>query len=263
MEIQWFGTAGFRIKVRETIFLVDPYLSRNPAAMPGQQPLDPRDIKAASHIFISHGHFDHIQDVPLIADHTKARVYCTQAAAHTMEKKGLYPDQMERISTDGWERGFEDFRARAFFSRHVKFDKKLLITTLLKINFKIPRYLPLFREFPCGQVLSWRFYAGDKIIHFFGSAGSSINELKELAGFRDESIDILLVPLQGHSKICGIAAEYVNILQPKMVIPHHQDDFFPPISRQVDIDPFVKQVTRESPGTRVKAMKFNETLVLE
>jgi L-ascorbate metabolism protein UlaG (beta-lactamase superfamily) len=69
--------------------------------------------------------------------------------------------------------------------------------------------------------------------------------------------------LQGHSKICGIAAEYVNILQPKMVIPHHQDDFFPPISRQVDIDPFVKQVTRESPGTRVKAMKFNETLVLE
>jgi len=183
-------------------------------------------------------------------------------AGQTLEKKGLSPDLLEKISKDKWEKKFEDFRARAFFSRHVKFDKKLLITTLLKINFRIPRYLPLFKEFPCGQVLSWRFYTEDKVIHFFGSTGSPTEELERLKGL-DEPIDILLVPLQGHSSICEIAALYVNILQPKMVIPHHQDDFFPPISKQVDIDPFVKQVYRESPGTQVKIMEFNETLILE
>lgn len=261
MEIQWLGTAGFRIKTGNTQFLVDPYLSRNPAAVPGQ-PLDPGDIKTASHIFISHGHFDHIRDVPTMAESTGARVYCSRVAGQTLKKKGVSPDLLEKISQDKWERRFEDFRARAFFSRHVKFDKKLLITTLLKINFRIPRYLPFFTEFPCGQVLSWRFYAEDKIIHFFGSAGSTMEELESLAGL-DEPIDILLVPLQGHSNICGIAAQYVNILQPKMVIPHHQDDFFPPISKQVEIEPFVKQVNRESPGTQVTIMEFNETLVLE
>ena len=258
MKIQWFGTAGFRITSGDNSFLIDPYLTRNKKASP-VQPNEPWDVNKASHIFISHGHFDHILDVPEIANRTRANVFCSDAAADSLIRLGLEHSLLESITKDRWERDFDFFKAESFYSEHVKFDKRLLICTLLKINLRLPRYLPLLKEYPCGQVLSWRFTIEGKTIHFFGSAGSSKAELESLA---EKPVDILLVPLQGHTDICDIAADYVKVLQPKIVIPHHQDDFFPPISKMVDIQPFMDKVLRECPDTKIERLNLNETLHL-
>jgi len=72
----------------------------------------------------------------------------------------------------------------------------------------------------------------------------------------------LLVPLQGHTDICNIALEYVQVMRPGMVVPHHHDHFFPPISMTVDIQPFIDGVKRECPTTEVRVMDINETIVL-
>jgi hypothetical protein len=74
--------------------------------------------------------------------------------------------------------------------------------------------------------------------------------------------DLLLVPLQGHSHICDIAFEYVRVLKPRMVIAHHQDDFYPPISTAVDIGPFIKAMKEKCPGTEVRTIELNETITL-
>jgi L-ascorbate metabolism protein UlaG (beta-lactamase superfamily) len=68
--------------------------------------------------------------------------------------------------------------------------------------------------------------------------------------------------LQGHTRICRIALNYVKALKPRIVIPHHQDDFFPPISTYVDILPFVKAVKTTCPDTEVRILKINETIAL-
>jgi hypothetical protein len=47
-----------------------------------------------------------------------------------------------------------------------------------------------------------------------------------------------------------------------MVIPHHQDDFYPPISTNVDIRPFIEAVKQKCPVTEVRVMDFNETITL-
>jgi L-ascorbate metabolism protein UlaG (beta-lactamase superfamily) len=258
MEIKWLGTAGFSIKTKDQVFLIDPYLTRNQTARPVQN-LNPSNIEMASQIFISHGHFDHIQDVPEIAGKNHAPVFCSAVAADSLEKMGLAKNQVIRVLSDMWEKDFDDFKAQSFFSSHIKFDKKLMISTLLKIRFQLPKCLKLLKDFPCGQVLSWRFFVENKVIHFFGSAGSSIKELENLG---DQPIDILLVPLQGHSDICNIAANYVKKLKPKMVIPHHQDDFYPPISQQVEIKPFVDKVSQECPDVIIKVLQLNEVLHL-
>jgi L-ascorbate metabolism protein UlaG (beta-lactamase superfamily) len=57
MDIKWLGAAGFQISTGQDVFLLDPYLSRNPRALP-RQDLTPSDLTAASRIFITHGHFD-------------------------------------------------------------------------------------------------------------------------------------------------------------------------------------------------------------
>ena len=179
MELTWFGTAGFRIKTSEHTILIDPYLSRNEEAKP-EQPLESKDIHDGDLIFISHGHFDHILDVPEIASKTGARIYCGN--------------------------GIED-----------------------------------------------------KVLHHFGSAGSTPDELERLGS---QPTDILLVPLQGHTHIIQIALNYVKAFQPNVVIPHHQDSFFPPISTMVNLQPFVEGVKEIAPETEVRVLEINQTVTL-
>ncbi len=45
-------------------------------------------------------------------------------------------------------------------------------------------------------------------------------------------------------------------------ISHHQDNFFPPISTMVDLQPFVDGVRHAAPGTEVKVLEMNQTVTL-
>jgi L-ascorbate metabolism protein UlaG (beta-lactamase superfamily) len=256
MQLTWLGTAGFSLVTAQQSILIDPYLTRNQNAAPRQK-LKAADIKKGDLIFISHGHFDHIYDVPEIATKTKAMVYCGERIDNTLVQKGLSKEQIRCVVSDGEIFKFDDWEAQAFFSKHVQFDKWLLIKTFARINFRLPRYLPLVREYPEGQVLSWRFIIEGKVIHHFGSGGSTVDELQRLGR---QPTDILLVPMQGHTHITDIAHDYVKALQPKMVIPHHQDDFFPPISTMVNTQRLAKLVKQTNSETAIKILEMNETL---
>ncbi len=258
MELTWLGTAGFRIKTGGPTILIDPYLSRNDKAQP-EQPQNPSDIQDGDLIFISHGHFDHILDVPDIVSTTEAMIYCGAGIDDTLIQKGVKEELIRSVNSDGEKFEFNGLKAQSFFSQHVKFDRWLLIKTLARINFRLPRYMPLMREYPEGQVLSWRFNIEDKVLHHFGSAGSTSEELDRLSS---QPTDILLVPLQGHTHIIKIALNYVKALLPKVVIPHHQDNFFPPISTMVNLQPFVDGVKKIARDTEVRVLEMNQTLTL-
>ena len=261
MRLQWLGTAGFRIETDDQVFLIDPYLSRDPLSRPVQT-LKPSDISDAGQIFISHGHFDHLYDVPAIMAADKSSVYCSQTAAATLLREGVDSGRIHAVTTDGFALDFGGYRAQAFFSRHVKFDIPLIARTLWRMGpagiLRISN-AGISSNYPMGQVLSWRFTVDGYSIHHFGSAGFMPGELERLAA---NPPDLLLVALQGHTHICDIALEYVRIIKPRMVIPHHQDDFYPPISTAVDIRPFVMKVCESCPGTEVRVLAMNETIVL-
>jgi L-ascorbate metabolism protein UlaG (beta-lactamase superfamily) len=256
MELTWLGTAGFRIKTDKYTLFIDPYLSRNDKALP-RQSLKPSDIQDGDVILISHGHFDHIYDVPTISSNTGAKVYCGNGIGEALIRNGMERGQIHEVNSAGENFDFNGIQAQAFFSRHVKFDLWLIFKTLARINFRLLRYLPLIREYPEGQVLSWRLIVEGKTIHHFGSAGSTSDELARLGS---QPTDILLVPLQGHSDIIQIAHKYVTALQPKVVIPNHQDNFFPPISTMVDPQPFAELVKQTNPDAEIKILEINETV---
>lgn len=259
MKIQWLGTAGFRFEYKGSVILIDPFLSRNPGARPVQS-LGPKDLGPVSRILVSHGHFDHLTDVPEIARETGARVCCSPGAAGTLLSSGLSRDQIQVVEKEGWKERAGTFTVRAFYSTHVRFDLGLVARTLMRMGSRgLFRIFPLFRDYPCGQVLSWRIEAGGRAVQFFGSAGARAVELSRL---REKGpVDLLLVPLQGHSRICDIGLNMVRQLEPAMVMPHHHDDFYPPLSRAVDIRSFLAGVG-QLPGIQVRVPEMNQEISL-
>jgi L-ascorbate metabolism protein UlaG (beta-lactamase superfamily) len=258
MKLQWLGTAGFKVAVGDRVFLIDPYLTRNAQARPVQL-MQPGEIAGAGQIFITHGHFDHLLDVPAIMASGSSTVYCSEVAAGTLLREGVDGSRITAVRSDGFTSDFGAYRAEAFFSRHVKFDVPLVARALWRIGHRYRRLSRMNNGYPVGQVMSWRFTINGFTMHHFGSAGSPPAELQRLA---THPPDLLLVPLQGHSHICDIAFEYVRVLRPRMVIAHHQDDFYPPISTAVDVSPFVKKVQESCPGTEVRLMAINEIISL-
>ncbi len=64
MDIIWLGHGSFRIEIGGQVLLIDPWIESNPVL-----PEDQRGaaIAGATHILLTHGHFDHAADLPHLA----------------------------------------------------------------------------------------------------------------------------------------------------------------------------------------------------
>ena len=75
MNIIWLGHGSFRIEIEDQVLLIDPWLTGNPM-------LDTDKARAAcdgaTQILVTHGHFDHTQDV---ADYSKDIGYLVSKGA--------------------------------------------------------------------------------------------------------------------------------------------------------------------------------------
>ena len=59
MKITWLGHGSFRIEIGGQVLLLDPWLTGNPMLEEGQHEAA---TAGASHILLTHGHFDHVAD---------------------------------------------------------------------------------------------------------------------------------------------------------------------------------------------------------
>ncbi len=86
MNITWLGHGGFRIEMGDQVLLIDPWLTGNPSF-----PDDRRDdaIAGATHILLTHGHFDHTDGIADIAKETGAPILAMVELAGLLEHQGL------------------------------------------------------------------------------------------------------------------------------------------------------------------------------
>lgn len=71
MNIIWLGHGSFRIEIEDQVLLIDPWLTGNPVIEDDQHEAA---IAGATHILVTHGHFDHTQDIVDVSTRTGAPV---------------------------------------------------------------------------------------------------------------------------------------------------------------------------------------------
>jgi L-ascorbate metabolism protein UlaG (beta-lactamase superfamily) len=216
-------------------------------------------------IFISHSHYDHILDVPVFADdwekdeRKKGRkkdiipVYGSDSAGNYLwhfpeiSKKFQLLQSEKEISLGNWKiTGLESEHGKAVLGR---------IAYAGEITKKSPRPVRA-RDFRMGKIYSFMMQISGVTIVHHGSAGFR-------KGMYDgKRADILFLGVAGWKYSREYLAETIGMLQPKVVVPIHFDNFFhkrfqpetdkkPQILWDVSLEKFMRKVEREYPQTRL------------
>lgn len=84
MKFTYFGHSCFLVEIKNKKILFDPFITGNPLA---------KNIKIeeieADYILVSHGHFDHIADLVVIANKTNAMVICNWEIYEWASRQGI------------------------------------------------------------------------------------------------------------------------------------------------------------------------------
>ena len=206
MDIRFLGHACFELSDGDTRVLVDPFLTGNPKAAVEAGDVDP------THIFLTHGHADHIGDTVDIAKRTGAQVVAIVELANEISGSGVENVADPNIG------GTVDFGAgwvRLTPAWHTAVS---------------PNGTP---HTPAGLVVN----LGGRTVYHLGDT-ALFSDLA-LPGRRDQ-IDVALMCIGGHYTMdrhdAAIAAELVGA---KQVVPCHYDTF-PPI--EADAQAFKSEV---------------------
>jgi len=207
VDIRFLGHACFELSDGDTRVLVDPFLTGNPKAAAQADELEP------THIFLTHGHADHIGDTVDIAKRTGAKVLAIVELAAEIEGDGVQ-DVV----------GFN-------FGGTVTFDWgwiKMVPAWHTAVSPKGTAHMP------AGLLI----HIGDRLIYHLGD--TCLFSDMQLIARRGDKVDLALVPIGGHYTMDRFdAVTAVEFINPAEVIPCHYNTF-PPI--EADAEAFKKDV---------------------
>ena len=231
MKLRWLLTAAFEIITDNFKILIDPWILR-PSTAEQQLNTTINDIKGADAIFLTHGHYDHSLYVPEIVKGTETKVYCSEQIKEVfLNDLGVNESNLIGIQPSSVIEFQPEFKVTVIKSQHIEFDSstlKRLENAQLDNIMATPKFkLKDVGKYVVGDVFGYlfEFSNGKKLVHF-GSGGYYEEELKKLPA----DIDIFLAPVAGREDVEEIVAKMASIFNPKMIIPHHYDDFVPPFS---------------------------------
>lgn len=246
LELEWLGTAGFRLTMEGTTLLIDPFLTRRdlpttfgaPAFHADPELVD-RLVPTADAVLVGHCHFDHAVDVPHLA-RRGATVYGSASVARLLELHGLGERAVVVEQAAVCEIG--PFTVRFVPSRHSKLLFGLAVPSDGELTCDALDALGS-NAYRCGQVWGIHIEAGGTTLYHQGSA--DLDEDRYSLG----PVDVLLTCIAGRAYTPRFVERTMRTFRPTTVVPHHFDDFFRPadapmgLSLNVNVAGFVDDLT--------------------
>ncbi|WP_051393024.1 MBL fold metallo-hydrolase [Glycomyces arizonensis] len=237
ITVRWLGTNAWEITGNGATVLVDPWVTRFRTGAPkGEEwdmdtPLEIDEAAVDEHIggadcvLVTHGHWDHITDVPYVAAKTGATVLGTETHLNLLRALDAPEAQLGQVS--GGERyRFDGFTVEVFGAHHNPGGRhKRLLFAGSRVG-GVPKRPKTVRDLVEGGSLAYQVTMGEATL-FIGCTANF--QERELEGIRPT---VLFMQSGGAGERGARYAErLLNAAgHPPYVVPTHWDDYEEPLT---------------------------------
>jgi L-ascorbate metabolism protein UlaG (beta-lactamase superfamily) len=221
--LTYLGVAGWQVADGAHTLLIDPYFSRVDVKDPSA-PLPPDTALIARYapdhadaILVEHSHYDHLLDVPTIANHTNAPVIGTESTLNVARAAGVPPSHLLLAN------GGETFEIGPFSIRTIRGLHSLTgqPSALIPRDITLPMPASAYAE---GGTLDYLVRVEQRTVLFVGSANFIESEL---TGLRP---DVAVLATGLREKIPDYSCRLMRALgRPRLVLTDHFDAHWKPL----------------------------------
>ena len=237
VRVTYLGTNGYQFEFKGHALLVDPYFSRvDLLSVALGSPIQPNAARIndglrhiatkADAILVTHGHFDHLLDVPAVMAKTRARLIASASSVDLAKRAGassgaaVKPGDVRRIGP---------WKISVLAATHDRL--------FGKVPFDRPPSQALAKAGPpqraadwiCGEPLAFLIEVNGQRIYI--DSGGTPAQLPP-----NERVDLAIFGMALPDSRARLTAALAR-LQPRYYLPSHQDDFFRPLSAGFQFGP--------------------------
>lgn len=230
LEVEWLGVSGYRMTFEGQTLFVDPYVSRVPfadllrrrLALPDPEALDhfARAPGEVAGVLVGHTHFDHAVDAPAIARRFGCKAYGSDSllalmALHRLADRAISVEPYRTYELGPFVVSFTpSVHSKLLLGLAVPYDGDLTCEHLDALSPGAYR---------CGQVWGVSIEVAGTRFYHQGSA----NLIDEAV--RERGVDVFLAGVAGRNFTDAYWRRILPLLDPRVVVPTHYDNFFRPL----------------------------------
>ncbi|MBQ3266114.1 MAG: MBL fold metallo-hydrolase [Ruminococcus sp.] len=259
MKLSWYGTAAVMLESDGYRIMFDPFLGIELNESLCRRKLQAVRYRTADAVLVTHGHFDHIMDIPKVYQNSEIEIYATETPCKTLLSRGVGKEKL-RLITPGIGFHLGPFTIKVYQGRHCRFDLGVMLKTVLKKDTlthpkRLYQLIQLNRSYAeNGETLFFEIEAEGKRIQLMGSMGLDLDTAYPTRA------DVLILPFQGTSNPAKTVRPIIAKLQPKSILLDHYDNSFPPMSSHIKTVGFTARLTRD--GLPAAAMKHSKVYII-